>query len=186
LKHRRIRRAEKVLKANAFPGFSPLPLYWYAAAPTVELLPRALGVFQKAFPHVNVVLHDTSRNETVEGLQKGLLYLAVTLQAAELQSHGIDFEMMKTYPLCVALHPGHPLSRLKTIPLAKVAAEPLVTLRRSESPLRPFRIIAVKSGKYSQADGVTAAGRSHEDKSWDLKHILINQKLSDGTSDQVV
>lgn len=106
----------------------------YAAAPTVELLPPALAMFQKAFSQVNVVLHDTTRNETVEGLQNGSLHLAVTPQAAELSNHGIDFELLKTYPLCVALRPGHPLSRLKAIPLAQVAAEPLVTLRRSEYP----------------------------------------------------
>src|SRR5208283_1448885 len=56
----------------------------YAASPSVELLPPALAAFQKAFPRVNVVLHDISRNEIVEGLRGGTLHLAVTPQAARL------------------------------------------------------------------------------------------------------
>jgi len=32
----------------------------YSPSPTVEILPPALAAFQKAFPHVNVLLHDAS------------------------------------------------------------------------------------------------------------------------------
>lgn len=106
----------------------------YAAAPTVEILPPALAAYQKAFPRVNVVLHDLTRNEVVEGLQSGTLQMAVTPTAAGAPAEGIDFEALRTYSLCVALPPGHPLSRLKTVPLEKVAAEPLVGLRRRDNP----------------------------------------------------
>ena len=106
----------------------------YAASPSVELLPPALAAFQKAFPRVNVVLHDVSRNEIVEGLRSGRLHLAVTPQAERLPIEGIEFEVLRSYPLCVALPPGHPLSRLKTVPLEKVAGEPLVALRRKDYP----------------------------------------------------
>ena len=106
----------------------------YAASPGVELLPPALAAFQKAFPRVNVVLHDVSRNEIVEGLRGGTLHLAVTPQAARLPIEGIEFEILRSYPLCVALPPGHPLSRLKTIPLEKIAGEPLLALRRKDYP----------------------------------------------------
>jgi DNA-binding transcriptional LysR family regulator len=39
----------------------------YSPSPTVEILPPALAAFQKAFPHVNVLLHDASRRELIEG-----------------------------------------------------------------------------------------------------------------------
>lgn len=106
----------------------------YAAAPTVELLPPALAAFQKAFPHVNVVLHDLSRNQVIEGLHNGTLELAVAPRAAELLIEGTEFEPLLTYPLCVALPHSHPLARLKKIPLEKVAAEPLVGLRQKDNP----------------------------------------------------
>src|SRR5436305_5868026 len=49
----------------------------YAPSPTVEILPPALAAFQKAFPHVNVLLHDASRRELISGLHSGELHLAV-------------------------------------------------------------------------------------------------------------
>lgn len=106
----------------------------YAAAPTVELLPPALAAFQKAFPRVNVVLHDLTRNEVIGGLQNGVLELAVTPHAAALQAEGIEFEVLQSHAFCVALPRHHHLCRLKAIPLEKVAAESLVGLRRKDNP----------------------------------------------------
>ena len=40
--------------------------------------------------------------------------------------------MLRTYPLCVAMTAAHPFARLKSIPLEKLAAEPLVGLRRKD------------------------------------------------------
>lgn len=106
----------------------------YAAAPTVELLTPALAAFQKAFPRINVVLHDLSRNEVIEGLLNGVLELAVTPHAASLRVEGIEFETLQRHPFYIALPPGHRLSRLKTITLERAAAEPLVGLRRNDNP----------------------------------------------------
>ena len=35
----------------------------YSPSPTVEILPPALAAFQKAYPHVNVLLHDASQRD---------------------------------------------------------------------------------------------------------------------------
>jgi len=104
----------------------------YASALTVELVPPALAAFQKKFPRVNVVLHDVSRREFMEGLEAGTLEFGVIPVA--LQMPGMEFEVLRTYPFCVALPHTHPLAKLKSIPLVKVAAEPLVGLRRSDNP----------------------------------------------------
>ncbi len=106
----------------------------YAAGPTVGILTPALGAFQKAFPQVNVVLHDLSRNSVIEGLLNGTLQLAVTPHAATLNLDGIEFEVLQSHPFYIALPPGHPMSRWKSIPLKKVASEPLVGLRRKDNP----------------------------------------------------
>src|SRR5438876_5373749 len=61
------------------------------------------------------------------------------------QTAGIQFELLRTYPLCVALTAAHPFARLKSVTLEKVAAEPLVGLRRkdySESSIMLDRIFA--------------------------------------------
>jgi DNA-binding transcriptional LysR family regulator len=106
----------------------------YAPSPTVEILPAALAAFQKAVPRVKVLLHDLSSDELIAGLQNGTLELAIMVPPAGDQTAGIQFEVLRTYPLCVAMTAMHPFARMKSIPLEKLAAEPLVVLRRKEYP----------------------------------------------------
>jgi DNA-binding transcriptional LysR family regulator len=106
----------------------------YAPSPTVEILPPALAAFQKAVPRVKVLLHDLSSNELIAGLQNGTLELAIMVPPVGDQTAGIQFEVLRTYPLCVAMTGMHPFARMKSIPLEKLAAEPLVVLRRKEYP----------------------------------------------------
>ena len=105
----------------------------YAPSPTVEILPPALAAFQKAVPRVKVLLHDLSSDELIAGLQNATLELAVMVyQPTGEQNVGIQFELLRTYPLCVAMTATHPIARLKSITLEKLAAEPLVGLRRQD------------------------------------------------------
>ncbi len=106
----------------------------YAPSPTVEILPPALAAYQKAFPRVRVLLHDLSEQELVVGLQNGTLELAMMPGGPGLQSGGLEFETLRNYPICVALAPTHRFARLKSIPLDKVAAEPLIGFRRKDYP----------------------------------------------------
>lgn len=103
----------------------------YAASPSVEILQPALTAFQKAFPGVNVQLHEGTRRELIEGIQSGAFELAIL---PEVSSVGIEFETLRSYPLCVAVTPTHPFARQKEIPLAKIAAEPLLVYTRKEYP----------------------------------------------------
>src|SRR5438094_7516372 len=105
----------------------------YAPSPTVEILPPALAAFQKAMPRVKVLLHDLSSDELIAGLQNASLELAVMVyQPHGGQTAGIQFELLRTYPLCVAMTATHPFARLKSVTLEKLAAEPLVGLRRKD------------------------------------------------------
>jgi DNA-binding transcriptional LysR family regulator len=106
----------------------------YAPSPTVEILPPALAAFQKAFPRVNVLLHDVSLREMVDGLRDGTLELGVMPQASSLQTEGIEFEALRAYPICIALAPTHPWVRLKSIPLESLANEPIVGYSRKDYP----------------------------------------------------
>src|SRR2546425_1058467 len=106
----------------------------YAPSPTVEILPPALAAFQKAVPRVKVFLHDLSSDELITGLQNGTLELAIMVPPAGDQTAGIQFEVLRTYPLCVAMTGMHPFARMKSISLEKLAAEPLVVLRRKDYP----------------------------------------------------
>lgn len=106
----------------------------YSPTPTIEILPPALAAFQKAVPGVHVTLHDMSNDEMVDGLRGGSIQLALTPLTISEQVPDLDSEEIKAYPFCVALLPGHPLARMKSIPLEKAAAEPLVTLDQKHYP----------------------------------------------------
>ena len=81
---------------------------------------------------MKVVLHDLSSDELIAGLHNATLELAVMVQLTGEQTAGIQFELLRTYPWCVAMNAAHPFARLKSISLEKLAAEPLVALRRKD------------------------------------------------------
>jgi DNA-binding transcriptional LysR family regulator len=98
----------------------------------MEILPPALAAFQKAAPGVKVLLHEISGEELKVGLRNATLELAITLMPTSVQIPGIEFESLRTYPYCVVLTAAHPFARLKSVPLEKVAGEPLLGLRRKD------------------------------------------------------
>src|SRR6266481_4498557 len=104
----------------------------YVTIPTVEILPPALAAFQKAVPRVKMLLHDLSSDDLVARLHNATLELAVMAQATGERTLGIEFEVLRTYPWCVALTAAHPFSRLKSVPLEKLATEPLIGPRRKD------------------------------------------------------
>jgi DNA-binding transcriptional LysR family regulator len=104
----------------------------YAPSPAVEILPPALTAFQKAAPRVKLSLHDLSSDELIAGLRNATLELAIMPEPIGQQTAGIEFELLRTYPLCVALTAAHPFARLKSITLEKLAAEPLIGFHRKD------------------------------------------------------
>jgi DNA-binding transcriptional LysR family regulator len=65
-------------------------------------LPPALAAFQKAVPRVEVLLHDLPSDELIAGLHNATLELALMVQPAGEQAAGIEFEVLRAYPPCVA------------------------------------------------------------------------------------
>jgi DNA-binding transcriptional LysR family regulator len=106
----------------------------YEATLVVEILPPGIAAFHKSVPRAKVLLYDLSRDELITGLQNATLDLAIMGQLTGAHTAGIEFESLRTYPLCVAVAPAHPFARLKSIPLEKVAAEPLIGICRRGFP----------------------------------------------------
>src|SRR5580765_3487498 len=134
----------------------------YAPTPTVEILPPALAAYQRAFPRVRVVLHDLSEQELIDGLQNGTLELAVMPGDTGLQSGGLAFEALRSYPICVALAPTHRFACLKSITLEKIASEPLIGFRRKDYPEyyvgleRVFGPLGIKPRVAVECDGASS------------------------------
>jgi DNA-binding transcriptional LysR family regulator len=130
---KRIGESVEKVRALARDEYSELHV-GYISAPTVEILPSGLAAFRKSVPNAKVLLYDLSSDELITGLRNGTLELAIMVQPIGEQPAGIEFELLRTYPLCVAVIPAHPFARLKTIPLEKVAAEPLIGVSRRDFP----------------------------------------------------
>lgn len=134
----------------------------YAAVPTTVILPPTLAAFQKVAPDVKVVLHDFSSDELISGLRNGTLELAVMVEPTAEQTAGIEFEVLQTSPLGVAMSATHPFARLKSIPLKKLAAEPIVGLSRKDYPEfqrfidRLFASVAVKPQVAVECDSMSS------------------------------
>jgi LysR family transcriptional regulator, benzoate and cis,cis-muconate-responsive activator of ben and cat genes len=106
----------------------------YAPSLTVEVLPQALRAFEKQSPRVRVHLHDLSVQEMQQGLREGRLDAALTVEPLGKQMPGLAFVRLRTYPLCVAVNPTHPLSRVTKITLARLKNERLIVYSRQEYP----------------------------------------------------
>jgi DNA-binding transcriptional LysR family regulator len=105
----------------------------YAPSLTARFLPRTLRAFQAESPGVRVRLHDLSTEEMLAGLREGTLQMAVVVRLPAML-RGLRFEELARDSLCLAVAPKHPLARRRTVKLAEIAREPLVTYSRKDYP----------------------------------------------------
>jgi len=106
----------------------------YAPTPTVELLPCTLHAFQNLAPEVRVSLHDLSSEEMLRGLGEGKLHVCLMVEPSVRGLKGLKFEMLREYPMCVALRPSHPLAKSPRLKLEQIANEPFVGYARADYP----------------------------------------------------
>ena len=125
--------AVKAARAVAVGGSGELHV-GYAPSPTVRLLPPALRAFQAELPQVRVKLHDLSTEEMIAGLREGRLQLAILVKPIRAMLRGLRFEALERDALRLAVAPGHPLARRRSVTRAQAAAEPFVGLTRRDYP----------------------------------------------------
>ena len=106
----------------------------YAPTPTVRILPMTLRAFQAALPNVKVKLHDLTTEEMLGGLRSRKLQLALLVRPTKAMLRGFQFVELMKDRLCLAVPPDHDFAKLKSISLARVVREPLVSLSREEYP----------------------------------------------------
>jgi len=104
----------------------------YAPSPTARILPPTVRAFKALSPGVQVKLHDFSTEEMLTGLREGKLQIAFLVRPTRAMLRGCRFEELMRDPVRLAVPPDHPFARLRSVPIARVAAEPLVALSREE------------------------------------------------------
>jgi LysR family transcriptional regulator, benzoate and cis,cis-muconate-responsive activator of ben and cat genes len=127
---------EAVTKARAVAKAQPSELnVGYSPTPFAEILPKTLRAFQKAMPNMHVRLHDWSNNAIRDGLRDGRLQLGLIVPPVKASSmRDLRYEELFHQRVCVAVAPQHPFARRRAVPIAEVAAEPLIGLTREDYP----------------------------------------------------
>src|SRR5437867_1863057 len=131
-----LQRAEdevKAARAIATGGTGELHV-GYAPSLTARILPPTLRAFQAELPTVRVRLHDYSTEEMLAGLREGKLQVAFVVRLTPAMLRGLRFQELLRDPMCLAVAPKHRLAGRRTVALAEVAREPLISYSRKDYP----------------------------------------------------
>jgi DNA-binding transcriptional LysR family regulator len=142
---------EGVKKARAVATAGETDLHvGYSPTPFAEILPKTLRGFKKAMPKVHVRLHDWSNKDILGGIRDGRLQLGLITRSPKTSAlHDVRFEELLRQRVCVAVAPQHVFARRRAIPLAEVAAEPLIGLTR-EDYLNYYDLLSIIFSKVKQ------------------------------------
>src|ERR1700748_3362512 len=127
---------EAVTKARAVASAEPTELHvGYSPMPTAEILPKILRTFQRAMPNMHVRSHDWSNKDILDGIRDGRLQLGLIVPPTKVSAlHDMRYGELFQERVGVAVAPQHPFARRRAIPIAEVAAEPLIGLTREDYP----------------------------------------------------
>ena len=106
----------------------------YAPSLTVEILPNTLRRFQETMPGVQVVLHDLSSGEMMESLRERRVSIALSVAPGTMKANGLIFTQLRSYAVCVAVSPPHPLAKARHIRIEQAAVERLIAYSRADYP----------------------------------------------------
>jgi DNA-binding transcriptional LysR family regulator len=138
----------------------------YAPSLTVEILPRALKLFEQEHPGTHVALLDCSTEECGRKLVDGKLDLALGIKPPGRMWRGVVFEKLASYPLCCAVAVSHPLAKKRAIPARQIKEERLIGYSRDEYPeyhawlreiFRPFGFNPVIAEEHDSVTSLIAA-----------------------------
>ena len=119
--------AEAVRKVRAVPRTSAFRLrVGYAPSPTVEILPRALRVLQRAAPGAHVELLDQSTEESLAGLSAGTIDIALVVRPPLRPRRDLVFEKLFELPVGLIVPPSHPFARRRAVTLEEALREQIV------------------------------------------------------------
>jgi DNA-binding transcriptional LysR family regulator len=89
---------------------------------------EALGEFHRAHPAVEIVLASQHNEPLLEALDNGDTDVGLITADVHPLPPQVRVRVVDTEPLVVAVRPGHPLSRRKTVKLDELRNEPIITL----------------------------------------------------------
>ncbi len=97
--------------------------------PTIApyLLPKAIGAFARKYPGVEIVVQEDTTAQLLKHLTTYEIDFA--LASDPIEDSRFEIKELFTEELLLALPPGHPLTRKRTIPAAALEGEKLIIMR---------------------------------------------------------
>jgi len=97
--------------------------------PTIApyLLPKAIGAFARKYPGVEIVVEEDTTAQLLRHLTTYEIDFA--LASDPIEDSRFEIKELFTEELLLALPPGHPLTRKRTIPAAALEGEKLIIMR---------------------------------------------------------
>jgi len=138
----------------------------YAPSLTVELLPKALRLFEHGHPGVRVSLHDLSTEESVQRLKARKLDVALTVRPSSPRMRGLAFQKLTEYELCCAVGISHPFAGRRSLALGQLRDERFMVYSREDYPeylewlvelFRPCGFVPHAAEEYDSVTGLIAA-----------------------------
>ena len=96
------------------------------------VVPDLVRAFSLGRPDVELQLQERSTTEQLAALASGELDIGFVRQPAS--ADGLTTETIMREPTVAALPAGHPLTRFKRIPVARLSAQPFVLFPRGQAP----------------------------------------------------
>jgi DNA-binding transcriptional LysR family regulator len=100
------------------------------AGPVDHRLAETLGDFHRAHPAIEIVLANEHNEPLLEALANGEMDVGVVGLSVQPLPAQVRARVVAVEPLVLAVRPGHPLSRRRTIALDALREEPMITLVR--------------------------------------------------------
>ncbi|KKX24888.1 LysR family transcriptional regulator [Rhizobium sp. LC145] len=100
----------------------------FADAAALNVLPTLTSEFARRYPGVNLILHEMISAEQVEALRAGRIQIG--LLRPVFDDGDFETSLLHREPYVVAIAAAHRLAAVKTIRLADLAQEGLITTRR--------------------------------------------------------
>jgi DNA-binding transcriptional LysR family regulator len=120
----------------------------YSVFTVDPLFPRVIRLFRKRYPLVAVGIRELLTYQQVgELLEKRIDLGYVGIRYPELEQE-LDFECLRRVPFAIALPPGHPLARQRTLTVRALAHEPFVAPLRASTAFRNVLVDICRSAGF--------------------------------------
>jgi DNA-binding transcriptional LysR family regulator len=91
---------------------------------------EAVGSFHREYPAIEIVLSEQHNEPLLRAVENGEIDAAIVGMPQDFDSAQIRARVISIEPLVVAVRPGDPLSRRRTIRLTDLREKPMITLTR--------------------------------------------------------